>query len=64
MAVKKDDIKVIINYPKDVYAKDKMDNIIAKWIFDLQTELYGKEHLDIAYPLLIKENKKNCDNRA
>ena len=57
MAVKAEDIKVIVNYPEELYLQEEIENLKSKWIFDRQTELYGEENLNIVYPLWIKLNE-------
>lgn len=57
MAVKAEDIKVIVNYPEELYLQEEIENLKSKWIFDRQIELYGEENLNIVYPLWIKLNE-------
>ena len=57
MAVKAEDIKVIVNYPEELYLQEEIENLKSKWIFDRQIELYGEENLNIVYPLCIKLNE-------
>lgn len=57
MAVKAEDIKVIVNYPEELYLQEEIENLKSKWIFDRQIELYGEENLKIVYPLWIKLNE-------
>ena len=61
MAIKSEDIKVQVNYPKELFLQEEIETIKARWIIERQIELYGEEILNIVYPLWIKskETKKN-----
>lgn len=48
------DIKVEINYPDDPYWLEEIERRKAQWIFDRQVEKYGKDALDVAYPIWIR----------
>ena len=60
MAIKSEDIKVQVNYPKELFLQEEIETIKARWIIERQIELYGEEILNIVYPLWIKskETKK------
>lgn len=64
MAIKLEDIKVKVNYPKESSCKEEIETIKARWILERQIELYGEELLNIAYPLWIKSKESKVkDNK-
>lgn len=54
MAIKLEDIKVQVNYPKEVYWQEEIETVMARWILERQIEIYGEEILNIIYPIWIK----------
>lgn len=57
MAIKSEDIKVRVNYPKEICWQEEIETIKARWILERQIELYGEEILNMVYPLWIKSKE-------
>ena len=57
MAIKLEDIKVQVNYPKEVYWQEEIETVMARWILERQIEIYGEEILNMVYPLWIKSKE-------
>ena len=57
MAIKSEDIKVKVNYPKESCWQEEIESVTARWILERQIELYGEEILSIVYPIWIKSKE-------
>ena len=62
MAIKSEDIRVKVKYPQESYWQEEIETTIAKWILDMQIELYGEVVLSEVYPLWIKSKEKLSKN--